>query len=370
MDRNKSIAERVAGFHRFYARTNERPLLGFFRGSEFPLFRYRASRSLPVERVLQPDDIDATAYAVDAARLFREHEDCGGDFIWSGSAFWGVPWIEAALGCSLHADLTTGSISSRPPTRFRGPGDVPTFDRHSPWIKKLAESIDSLAETSGGQWPIGTTRMRGISDLLAALYGGEAFLYAMLERPQEVREVCRRLTEFWIQCGAFQLERIPLFHDGVGSFCYNLWAPSDTVWYQEDYVAMLSPRFFDEFIRPCGEEIVRAFQHCILHMHPSGFLPLDSYLQMDFTALELHVDQGGPTVEELLQKHRRVLATKPLLIWGPLRQNDLDWLFTQLPSQGLAVMPIVADAEEAQALWQRYGNGVTNPAVSRSDKSC
>ena len=356
MSQRKSIAERVAGFHRFYARTNERPLLGFFRGSEFPLFRYRASRSLPTDRAVRPEDIDAAGYAADAARLFEEHEECGGDFIWSASAFWGVPWIEAALGCPLHADFTTGSISSRPPAGFRGPDDVPGFDRHHPWIEKLAESIDLLAETSGGQWPIGTTRMRGISDLLAALYGGERSLYAMMERPQEVQEVCRRLTDFWIRFGAFQLERIPLFHGGVGSFCYNLWAPGGTVWHQEDYVAMLSPRLFDEFIRPCDEQIVRAFEHCILHMHPSGFLPLDSYLKMNFTAVELHVDQGGPTVQLLHEKYRQILTTKPLLIWGRLCADDLDWLFTQLPPQGLAVMPMVADAEEAQALWRRYQN--------------
>ena len=127
MNQNKSIAERVGGFRRFYARTNERPLLGFACGSEFPLFRYRASRSLPSDRAIQPEDINAVAYAADAARLFREHEDCGGDFIWSASAFWGVPWIEAALGCPVHADFATGSISSRPPVVFRGPDDVPNF---------------------------------------------------------------------------------------------------------------------------------------------------------------------------------------------------------------------------------------------------
>jgi hypothetical protein len=351
----KSIADRVAGFRRFYERTNDRPLLGFFRGSEYPLFRYPSASSLPTDRPVVPADISPAAYAADSARLFQQHEECGGDFIWSASAFWGVPWVEAALGCPLHADLTTGSITSRPPAKFRGPEDVPAFDPHHPWVEKMAACLDSLAATSQGQWPIGTTRMRGVSDLLSALYGGEHFLFAMMERPDEVHETCRRLTDFWIQLGRFQLQRIPLFHGGVGSFYYHMWAPQGTVWHQEDAVALLSPRLFNEFIQPCDQQIAQAFEHCILHLHPTGFVPLDAYLDMNLTAIELHVDQGGLPAEKLWDKHQRILARKPLLIWGQLTRQDLDWIFSQLPPQGLAVMTVVEDHEQAKEIWQRYG---------------
>jgi hypothetical protein len=350
MSHRKSIAERVDGFRRYYQRLNERPLLGFFCGSEYPLFRYRAAVALPTDRPLRPEDFDAAAYAADAARLFEEHENCGGDFIWAGSAFWGIPWVEAVIGCSLYADQSTGSISSRKPTDLRGPDGVPDFDPCHPWIAKLGEMLDCLAETSLGQWPISTTRMRGISDLLTALYGSAEFIFAMMERPEEVQNTCRRLTDLWIQIGQFQLERIPLFRNGVGSYGYNMWAPPGTIWHQEDAVAMLSPRLFDEFIRPCDQRIVGAFEHCIIHTHPSGFLPMDAYLGMDFTAIELHIDQGGPTVQELWNQHRQILEKKPLLIWGRLGEDELDWVFSRLPPQGLAVMSIVADVEQAQTL--------------------
>jgi hypothetical protein len=346
----KSITDRVAGFRDYYNRTNRQPLLGFFLGSEYPLFRYRAARSLPTNRPIRPDDIDVAGYTADAVRLFQEHEQCGGDFIWSASAFWGIPWLEAALGCPLYADFTTGSISSRPPPDFHGPDDVPAFELHDPWIEKLKELLDSLADASQGQWPIGTTRMRGVSDLLMALYGSEGFVLAMMEQPEPVREVCRRLTDLWIDMGWFQLWRIPLFHGGVGSFYYNMWAPPGTIWHQEDAVAMLSPRLFEEFIRPCDEQIVNAFEHCILHTHPSGFLPMEAYLAMNFTAIELHVDQGGPSVQDLLKTHRQILKSKPLLIWGRLGADDLDLLFTQLPPQGLAILLTVNDPAQARAI--------------------
>ena len=43
----KSIEERVALFRQFYARKNERPLLGFFYGSEYPIHRYQAAKETP-----------------------------------------------------------------------------------------------------------------------------------------------------------------------------------------------------------------------------------------------------------------------------------------------------------------------------------
>lgn len=350
----QSIEERVENFKLFYQKKNERPLFGFFAGSEFPLHRYNAAKALPENRPLMPDDIEAEKFLDDYDRLFIEHEACGGDFIWSASAFWGIPWLEAGLGCSIIADHNTGSIHSKPPAEFKGSQSIPGFDRNSPWVKKTGEFLTRISERSGGRWPIGTTRMRGISDLLSALYGGEAFIYAMLEEPDEVKKVCERIAEFWTEYGRFQLENIPPFHGGVGSFYYHMWAPEGTVWHQEDAAALMSPALYDEFIRPWDERIVKSFPGCIIHQHPTGFYPVDDYLEMGMLALELHIDQGGPGAEQLYEIHRKILSKKPLIIWGDIPGRDLEWIFEKLPPQGLAVNTVVRNKEEAARLWNRY----------------
>ena len=289
------IEDRVCAVSLLLRVRNDRPLLGFFVGSEYPMHRYEACRSLPGYRPLTPDDFPVEPYLDDCDHLFEVHESCGGDFIWSGSEFWGIPWLEAALGCPIRADHSTGSIySSRRLISVAGTICRPLPRTPSGW-SKCVEFIDKLAARSRGHWPIGTTRMRGISDLLSALYGGTDFVLAMMERPDEVRLVCERLTEFWIEFGRLQLEHIPLFEGGVGSFYYNMWAPPGTVWHQEDAAALLSPRLYDTFIRECDERIVNAFDGCIMHQHPTKFVPTDFYLQMPFKALELHVDRGGPS---------------------------------------------------------------------------
>jgi hypothetical protein len=347
------VEERVARFRSFYQRTNERPLLGFFAGSEYPLQRYRASDSLPSNRPLTPADFTVAPYLDDCDRLAALHEACGGDFIWSASAFWGIPWLEAALGCPIVADHATGSIHAERPAAFRGPESVPAFDAGAPWMRLAVDFLDRMAERGRGRWPIGTTRMRGISDLLSALYGGTEFILAMLERPGEVKAVCRRLTDFWIAFGKLQLARIPPFHGGVGSFYYNLWAPPGTIWHQEDAAALLSPALYDEFIREHDDRIARAFDGCIMHQHPTKFVPTDFYLRLPFLALELHIDEGGPRAEALHRAHRKILAQKPLVIWGNLSAPDLDWLFRKLPPAGLAVISVVSTPEHAGEIWSR-----------------
>ena len=351
---HRSVEERVALFRRYYAMENERPLLGFFHGSEYPLHRYSASRVLPEDRPLTPEDFVVEPYLDDCDALFAQHEACGGDFIWAGSAFWGIPWLEAALGCEIVAAHDTGSIHSEPPAGFNGPESVPAFDGNSPWSRKMVEFLAKLAERSGGRWPLATTRMRGVSDLLSALYGGDAMVFAMLEKPDEVKAVAAKLADFFIDYGQLQLAHIPNFHDGIGSFYYSMWAPRGTIWHQEDAAALLSPDLYEEFIEPCDREIAAAFEGCIIHQHPTGYYPVNAYLDMEMTALELHIDEAGPSAEQLFDVHKKILDTKPLLIWGDIPERDLDWIFSKLPPQGLAVNTVVTSPEQAEALSNRY----------------
>jgi len=351
----KAIEERVGLFEQFYARANERPLLGFFHGSEYPIHRYEAGKGIPVGRALGPDDFPVEPYLDDCDRLFAVHERCGGDFIWSASAFWGIPWLEAALGCPIIlSSYESGSIHAERPVGYDGPESLPQFSLDNPWVRKAIDLLAGLRRRSDGRYPLATTRMRGISDLLAVLYGGEEFIFKMMADPDEVKQTAGKLCEFWIEFGRMQIERIPVFHGGIGSFYYNAWAPRGTIWHQEDAAALLSPALFEQFIRPFDEEIVGSFDGCIMHQHSTGYVPIEHYLEMDFTALELHIDEGGPSAEALFDTHRAILESKPLIIWGDVPERDLDWIFSKLPAQGLAVATVVESPQQAEAIWKTY----------------
>lgn len=351
----KTIEERVEQFKKFYARENERPLFGFFLGSEYPVHRYPAAKTIPEGTVLSPDHFSIEAYLNDYDYLFGEHEKCGGDFIWSASIYWGIPWIEAALGCPIIlSSYSSGSIHAESIPGFKGVDSIPEFSLENPWVKKAVDFLEQMAQRSNGKYPLATTRMRGISDLLSLLYGTENLIFAMLERPDEVTAIAEKLTDFWIQFGKIQIERIPEFHGGIGSFYYNTWAPKGTIWHQEDAAALLSPDLYDSFIRVWDEKIVNSFDGCIMHQHSNGYFPYEFYIKMGFTALELHIDNGGPSAKLLHPVYQKIMSEKPLIIWGEISEKDLDWIFSNLPPQGLSIITVVKSAAEAARLWQKY----------------
>lgn len=349
-----SIENRVALWKDFYARRNERPLLGFFLGSEYPLRRYPASAALPEGRALRPEDFEVEAYLDDHDALFEAHEECGGDFIWSADAFWGIQWIECLCGLEMVCNHASGNLHFNRTNAFRGAEDIPEFDPKSGWARLAVEFLRKGAARAAGRYPLGTTRMRGISDMLSALYGPEDFIYALIDQPEAVREVCARLTDLYIAFAKLQLANIPAFHGGIGSFYYSNWAPAGTVWHQEDAAVMLSPTLYREHIREWDAKIVGSFDHNIMHLHSVGFRPLDDYLAMSFTAIEMHIESGGPSAEELFETHQKILRETPLLIWGDLTEADFEWIFSRLPPQGLAVNAVVRSPEEAQSIYRRF----------------
>jgi len=350
-----ATVERVENFKLFYSKKNKRPLLGFFYGSEYPVLRYNSGKDIPIKKYLTPGDFKIESYLEDFEYLFEKHENCGGDFIWSSSIYWGIPWLEAALGCPvLLNSYDSGSIHAERIPNFSGFQHVPNFSMDNKWVKFAIDFLEKTAEKSNGRYPLATTRMRGISDLLSLLYGTEDLIMKMMINPDEVMKTAEKLTKFWISFGKMQLERIPEFHGGVGSFYYNAWAPKDTIWHQEDAVALLSPDLYEAFIKPWDEQIVDAFGGCIMHQHSNGYFPYEYYIKMNFTALELHIDTGGPSAESLAPVYHKIMSSKPLIIWGEIPVKDMDWIFSNLPSEGLAVITVVNSEDEARQLWEKY----------------
>lgn len=347
------LDERLDRLTKWLARENDRPLVGFYVGSYFPFRRYAHSVGRLPEGFVRPDDVVAEDYLEDTERLFEMHEEAGGDMIFSAAPFLGMPWLEAALGCTVVADHDQGCTRAVAPPDFAAKPCVPEFSESNAWVAKLLEFIPALERQSAGRYPVGVTLMRGISDLLSALYGGQEFIYRMIDAPEEVRGVIERLTEFWIAFGRTLLGRLPLFHGGTGSFFYGIWCPGKAIWLQEDAAALLSPELYEEFIYPADCAVARAFEHTVIHLHPSRFIPTRQLAASPISAVELHIDYGGPRAEDLLPHYETILGAKPLLVWGDVTDRDLEFLLTRLPHRGLAIEPVASSAEEARGIWER-----------------
>lgn len=349
-----SVTERIEGFRRFFAMANDQgPLVGFFVDTYYPLKRYRTESFLR-HGALQAEDVPVEPFLPEYERLARTYEDYGGDFLWAGAAFWGLPWVEALAGCGVFADQQTGSSRSLAPEGFRGAEDLPSFDPDNPWARKAREFLRRLSEQSAGRFPIGTTLMRGISDLLSALYGGPEFLYRLMDHPAAERRLIRGLTDLWLAFARDQLAEIPDFRGGVGSFYYSMWLPGRGVWLQEDASALMSPQLFGEFIYPAIVEMAGAFDTSVIHLHPSTYIPVEFLVDSPLSAIELHIDVGGPRAEELYPHYRQIQNRKPLIIWGDLTSEDLQFIARRLDRRSLAVLPVVRGREQAETIWKLF----------------
>lgn len=344
--------ERIDRLTKWFHRKNDRPLIGFFYGSQYPFFRFRGAKNL-LGRELHPEDIKVSYFLEDNENYFNAYEQMDGDLIWSAAPFWGIPWVESSLGCQVIVDHTTGSSHTLPPPGFSKKPIIPEFSRDNPWVAKMLEFIPTLEKQAAGRYPVGMTLMRGISDLLSALYGGEQFIFRMLEAPSEVKKIIDQLTEYWISFGRCLLEHLPQFHGGTGAFFYGAWCPGKTIWLQEDAAALLSPNLYEEFIYPGVCKIADSFEHTVIHLHPSQFIPVDYLIKTGINVIELHIDKGGPSAEELSEIHQKVLSQKPLLIWGDLTEGDLEYILKNQAYEGLAIIIVVESIKEAHEIWDK-----------------
>ena len=103
---------------------------------------------------------------------------------------------------------------------------------------------------------------------------------------------------------------------------------------------------------PADRAIAAAFEHIIIHLHPTRFIPTKYLVETDLSAIELHIDHDGPRAEALWGHYRVISARKPLCIWGDVTDADLEFIFTQVPPQDLAVNAVVESPEQAHALWE------------------
>jgi hypothetical protein len=328
---------------------HEGPLVGFFLGTYYPLNRYRGSSSMP-DGPITPDDVEVATFLADYQRLRDLYRPVAGDTIWAGSVFWGIPWMEALSGCSVEADHATGSTRSLHPAAPPRPEDIPVFDGSLPWVRKAGEFLDLLV--ADGNLPLGTTLMRGFSDILAGLFGSPDFVYRLVDRAADIEAVIDRLADLWIGFADYQIDRFPAFHGGTGSYFYNLWMPGRGAWIQEDAAALLSPQLFEPLVLPALGKVIDHLDSVIIHLHPTGYIPIDLLVETNLLAIELHIDKGGPSAEALLPHYRKIQSRKPLVIWGDLTDADLVFIKQNLDTSSLAVLPVIESPEQADAIWK------------------
>lgn len=256
------------------------------------------------------------------------------------SAFPAVPWLEAILGCPVHAGAA--EVMAPQPTlgpRYEGIERLAS-DPESPWLRKLLDLTRALVDRNDGSYIVTHALMRGPIDILAALLGNERMTQSLHDDPDRAGEILSRAASAFVDVAWEQYDLIPSFHGGSAPWLYGVWAPGSAIRLQCDSAAHISPDIYRAAVLPHDRTILEAFDYTLVDLHTAGTLNLHPILvqEADVSALAVTLDRyaGAPTMSEILPALKTILETKSLVVYGDVTREELDTLL-KLPPRGLCL---------------------------------
>jgi hypothetical protein len=333
----------------------DRPLLGAWLGGYYPADQFpRGHGNWRVGQRLEPGHVRFAAFREDYEALYCAHRAVNDDFFYVGSAYWGIPWLEAILGCPIHAGRTNcWAETPRQLARDTWPCDVEL--RENPWLECLATFTEELLEFAGGRFPVCPPLLRGPGDAAAALTGPECLVMALIEGQAWGRELLSHCAVTRLEVLQKLLDAIPawLGTHAAGGYPSKLWTGRTVCYYQDDFAALLNPNLFAEFLLPLARRTKPLADIHFIHLHSSSLYMLDTLLADDtFAIIEVNLDHAGsgPLLNDYLPALCRVqTAGRPLLLWGEIDQADWGLLQRELEPAGLSIQPVIGHPQQIDA---------------------
>jgi hypothetical protein len=312
--------------------------------------------------------------------LYGSQHEGNSDFGYVGSAYWGIPWLEAIMGCPVAVAAANccakpcltgldnaGSLLKKgdrhlTPIAFRGvhtvgSEPVPLFQQAATglaldldtnaWLKELLRFTRDLVDFSAGRFPVCPPLLRGPGDTAAAMLGEMTYVTGFFDSPATMRE----LLDFCARTRLAVIERlqaaIPTWRGihAAGGYPSMVWSRRTVAYHQEDSAAVLNPSIFREFLLPAIKTACRAAEVNFIHLHSACLYPVDILLEDDsFDVLQINVDHRGmgPPVCSLIDTFKKIQAAgRPLLLWGEFSPEEWELIRSQLSPVGLSLQPIV-----------------------------
>ena len=345
-----STADKKRAHLKFWNRERlEKPLASFRIGDFFFATHYKAAAHLLVEKKkIDASMLDVDAFLEDYERHFEKINTLDQGAFWTAEPYVGIPWMEAFWGCPVIA--TPSSFVSEPFIKDIRDVENLNFEKDNPWRKKFFEFVDKIKRQSNGRYPVGQPIMRGPSDVAGAMLGQTEFVIALYEEPELMRRLLEKITESFLEIIKELRIRAGKFEDGYSMGFYHLWSPEESIWFQEDLCALLSPPLYRDFLLEPEKRICSGYKHTMVHMHPNSFFVLDDLLRNEnLKVVEINKDVGGPGISEMLPVFKKVLdAKKSVMIWGDLAEDELKLVYDSLPNEGIFLNLIQEDFKTAK----------------------
>jgi hypothetical protein len=293
---------------------------------------------------LAAEDMDLRPEMLDIDRLAGPPQQPGplqvhGDLFRTVDPYARIPWVEAILGTPIHATIHGGSMRGRAFIGSWQEWEQQTSHRDAAWLDLLRRLTMLLAQRSNGRYAVVQPLMRGPSDLAEAVLGHQLMSFSLYDHPQSLQHFLVEMTDTFIAILREVLARIPRIQGGYVS-PFGIWAPGTVVRTQCDASAFLSPAHYAQWFLPHDVRICESVDCSIIHLHSCSLHTVDALLAVERPhAIQVTLETGHqvPSLAEMLPTFHQILQAKPLLLEGPLTEDEVRWLKDQLPSGGLAI---------------------------------
>ena len=261
--------------------------------------------------------------------------------------------FSAFYGCPIHFG-DYGTSWSDPILHNWEDADTIILDWESPWITKLHEMTDILLERGKGKYLVGMTDWHQGGDALAAFRDPQNLAIDMVENPEAVKSLLRRVTDDYFkifdifynklrQAGQPSTSWTPLVDDG------KYYIPSN------DFSIMISKKMYNDVFLPGLTEECEFLHRSIYHLDGPGALRhLDSVLGIKaLNALQFVPGEGNNLFARWIHVYQQAQSSKKG-VQVVCTVSELSHVMETLNPRGLyLIISGVSNSEEAENIQNR-----------------
>ena len=242
---------------------------------------------------MRAEEVSFVPFADDYERLYELQRNCDGEFGFVGSAYWGIPWLEAIMGCLVRR--APAKLAHAKP--FLMSPDVAkelALDLNAnAWLDTLLRFTRELVDFAAGRFPVCPPLLRGPGDAAAAMLGEMKYVTGFFDAPAGMRELlalCALNAAGGIRAFAGDHSRLENGIHAAGGYPSIVWSRRSVAYHQEDSAAVLNPSIFREFILPALRLGVSATEVHFIHLHSACLYPVYILLDDDsFDVIQINV---------------------------------------------------------------------------------
>jgi len=155
------------------------------------------------------------------------------------------------------------------------------FDPDNAWFQRIRDICACAMERWQGQVLVGMTDLGGNLDILSAFRPSERLLLDLYDHPDEVKRLTWEAHEAWHRYFDEINQILQPINPGYSDWS-GIYSDAPSYMLQCDFCYMISPKMFDEFVKPELQATCKRLSHSFYHLDGVGQLVhLDSLLTIE-----------------------------------------------------------------------------------------